>query len=166
MHSPDCNKLPLRLIVTALLAATMLLACRATPEKPVPPSPPAVPAAAPAQPAAQPETPPVVQATPPLPGAHLRRGAWTDLPGWRDDDPVAAWSALLASCGTLRAQDAWRQVCTAALALQRPDREQARRFFETQFTPYQLLQPDGAAEGLATGYYEPLLRGSRTPTAR
>jgi membrane-bound lytic murein transglycosylase A len=29
-----------------------------------------------------------------------------------------------------------------------------------------LLQPDGGVEGLATGYYEPQLRGSRTPTAR
>ncbi|MBS1216873.1 MAG: MltA protein [Proteobacteria bacterium] len=29
-----------------------------------------------------------------------------------------------------------------------------------------MLQPDGGSEGLATGYYEPLLRGSRTPTAR
>lgn len=165
MHSPDCNKLPLRLIIAVLLAATLLPACRTTPENPVTP-PPAVPATAPAQSATQTETPAVVQSTPPLPGNHLRRGAWTDLPGWRDDDPLAAWSALLGSCGALRTQDAWRQVCTAALALQRPDREQARRFFETQFIPYQLLQPDGAAEGLATGYYEPLLRGSRKQTAR
>lgn len=165
MPSPDCNKLSSRLIITALLAAAMLMACRATPEKPAVP-PPAAPATAPVQAVPLPEAPAVTQPTAPLPGNHLRRGTWTDLPGWRDDDPVAAWGALLTSCGALRVQDAWRQVCTAALALQRPDREQARRFFETQFTPYQLLQPDGAVEGLATGYYEPLLRGSRTPNAR
>ena len=106
------------------------------------------------------------QPTAPLAASHLRRGAWTDLPGWRDDDPAAAWGALLISCGTLKAQEAWRSVCTAAATLQRPNREQARRFFETQFTPHQLLQPDGGSEGLATGYYEPLLRGSRTPSAR
>jgi len=165
MHSPKCNKLPLRLMVSALLAAAMLLACRATPEKPAAPSV-AAPAVTPAPPAQQAEPPPATQPTPPLTGNHLRRGSWNDLPGWRSDDPAAAWSALLTSCGALRTQDAWRQVCAAALALQRPDREQARRFFEAQFMPYQLLQADGTAEGLATGYYEPLLRGSRTQTAR
>ena len=165
MHSPKCNKLPLRLMVSALLAAAMLLACRATPEKPAAPSV-AAPAVTPAPPAQQAEPPPATQPTPPLTGNHLRRGSWNDLPGWRSDDPAAAWSALLTSCGALRTQDAWRQVCAAALALQRPDREQARHFFETQFMPYQLLQADGAVEGLATGYYEPLLRGSRTQTAR
>lgn len=169
MPSSDFNKLPLRLMFAALAAAATLLACRAAPEKPAEQTPAPVPAITPAQPAPLPEPPPTViqpQPTPPLAGAHLRRGTWADLPGWRDDDPAAAWGTLLASCSALKAQEAWRMVCTAALAMQRPGREQARRFFETQFTPYQLLQPDGGAEGLATGYYEPLLRGSRTPTAR
>ena len=166
MHKPDCNKLPLRTLLAALAGASVLLACRATPEKPAePPTPPAAVAPAPAIPA-QPEAPVIVQPTPPLPANHLRRGAWNDLPGWRDDDPASAWNALLTSCSTLKTQESWRAVCTAAAALQRPNREQARRFFETQFNPYQLLQPDGGVEGLATGYYEPLLRGSRTATTR
>jgi membrane-bound lytic murein transglycosylase A len=166
MHKPDCNKLPLRTLLAALAGASVLVACRATPEKPAePPTPPAAVAPAPATPA-QPEAPVIVQQTPPLPANHLRRGAWNDLPGWRDDDPAAAWNALLTSCSTLKTQEPWRAVCAAATALQRPNREQARRFFETQFNPYQLLQPDGGVEGLATGYYEPLLRGSRTPTTR
>jgi len=167
MPRPYFNKLPLRLMFAALAAAATLLACRATPEKP-PEQPSApVPAITPAQTAPLPQpSPGAIQPTAPLAGAHLRRGNWADLPGWRDDNPAAAWDALLTSCGALKAQEAWRTVCATALALQRPDREQARRFFETQFTPYQLLQPDGGAEGLATGYYEPLLRGSRTPSAR
>ncbi len=105
-------------------------------------------------------------ATPPLAGAHLRRATWADLPGWRNDDPAAAWDALLTSCRTLKTQQAWQAVCAAALAAPRPDRERARQFFELHFIPHQLLQPDGGSEGLATGYYEPLLRGSRTATAR
>lgn len=167
MHKPDFNKLRLRTLLTALAGTVALLACRATPEKPVePPVPAAVIAPTPAPSPAQPEPPVATQPTAPLAASHLRRGAWTDLPGWRDDDPAAAWGALLISCGTLKAQEVWRSVCTAAATLQRPNREQARRFFETQFTPHQLLQPDGGSEGLATGYYEPLLRGSRTPSAR
>lgn len=166
MPIPDFNKLPVRAALAALAVAATLMACRATPEKPQE-SPVTAPTPAP-EPAATPVAPeaPVAQPTAPLPGNHLRRGSWNDLPGWLDDDPAAAWGALLTSCTTLRAQQAWRMVCSAAQALQRPDREQARRFFETQFVPYQLLQPDSSAEGLATGYYEPLLRGSRTRTAR
>ena len=152
MHKPDFNKLRLRTLLTALAGTVALLACRATPEKPVePPVPAAVIAPTPAPSPAQPEPPVATQPTAPLAASHLRRGAWTDLPGWRDDDPAAAWGALLISCGTLKAQEVWRPVCTAAATLQRPNREQARRFFETQFTPHQLLQPDGGSEGLATG---------------
>src|SRR5262249_7337792 len=33
-------------------------------------------------------------------------------------------------------------------------------------TPFQVLNADGTEEGLITGYYEPLLRGSRKPGAR
>ncbi len=167
MHNPDCNKLPLRGLITAFVVAASLLACRTTPEpektaEPLPPPATAVPAPV----APLPEPPVATQATTALSANHLRRGAWSDLPGWRDDDPAAAWGALLISCSTLKAQEVWRPVCAAASAMQRPNREQARRFFETRFTPYQLLKTDGGAEGLATGYYEPLLRGSRKQTAR
>ncbi len=172
MQRSDCNKLPQGLKFAALaVIAVVIAACRSTPEKPVTPPPVApvqAPTPAPAQPAPlpQPAPAPATSITPPLSGAHLRRGNWADLPGWRNDDPATAWSALQASCNTLQTQEAWRSVCTAVQTTPRPDREAARRFFELHFTPYQLLQADGSTEGLATGYYEPLLRGSRTPTAR
>jgi len=162
MQVSDFNKLPLRSVAAALAVTLAIAACRSTPEKP-PPAQTADPVAAP-QPA--PTLPPAAQITPPLKGNHLRRGQWADLPGWQDDDPAAAWSAFVTGCGTLRTQSAWRAVCGEALAAPRPDRAAARRFFESNFTPYQLLQTDGRAEGLATGYYEPLLRGSRKPTPR
>jgi len=178
MHRFDFNKFPpspkrtssgTPLALAALIAALAMTACRSTPEKPAATPPPAAPilTPAPAQPALLPEpAPAVTPSTPVLSGAHLRRGRWADLPGWRDDDPAAAWEALLASCGALKLQEAWRAVCSTALAAPRPDRERARRFFEMNFVPYQLLQPDGGTDGLATGYYEPLLRGSRKPTPR
>lgn len=154
--------------LAALVLTLGMAACRATPEKPeVPPSPSEAPLPAPPQPARQPEPPPAVTPSPPsFPSGHLRRGTWAELPGWREDDPAAAWNALLTSCSTLKTQQPWQSVCATALAAARPDREQVRRFFENNFIPYQLLQPDGGSEGLATGYYEPLLRGSRTATAR
>ncbi len=156
-----------------LVAALLLLSCRSTPEQaadpvtatiqPIP-APPVL--ASPPPPIAPPTFTALPTPTPTLSGKQLRRGNWVDLPGWRSDDPAAAWPALLTSCSALRAQEAWRAVCTAALAEPRTDRESARRFFETHFTPWQLLNTDGGTEGLTTGYYEPLLRGSRTQTAR
>lgn len=184
MYSPDSNKFLLstertsagappkgtssgaRVTLAAVIVVLIMAGCRSTPEKTVTPPPTPAPAPAPQQPPPPAETPVTVAPTPPSAGTHLRRGNWTELPGWRDDDPAAAWDALLASCSTLKTQEAWRAVCAAAQAAPRPDRERARRFFESNFTPYQLLQADGGTEGLATGYYEPLLRGSRKPTTR
>jgi len=145
------------LLGTALVVALILGACRSAPEK----SP--VTAPTPVQPPA-PE--PSLLTTAPFPGAHLRRAAWADLPGWRDDDVTAAWNALIASCGALRLQTAWHATCNEAQTFRNLNDSAVRGFFETHFSPYQLLQVDGATEGLATGYYEPLLRGSRVPTTR
>ena len=124
--------------------------------------PPLAPAAIQACPAAAPcPVCPVCPAvTPELPKAKtLEAVNWSDLPGWMDDDPGAAWQAFLRSCSRLKAQAAWRESCT--LAAQFPANAPVRGFFETQFLPYRVANADGSVDGLATGYYEPLLRGSR-----
>ncbi|TMG87479.1 MAG: transglycosylase [Betaproteobacteria bacterium] len=97
--------------------------------------------------------------------SRLRAVAFTELPGWNDDAQAAAWMAFIAQCPTLLAQPAatpiWRDACNAAL-LATPDNDAAARaFFEMHFTPYSVSAPDGRDTGLVTGYYEPLLRGSR-----
>ncbi len=46
--------------------------------------------------------------------------------------------------------------------MERHDESSLRQFFESWFSPYQVLNADGSITGLVTGYYEPLLRGSRT----
>jgi len=87
------------------------------------------------------------------------------LTGWKDGEQAAAWPALLASCQALRWREAWRGVCAKAMELRSPSDEEARRFLEDQFVPWRLANPDGALDGLVTGYYEPVLRGSRTKVA-
>lgn len=42
---------------------------------------------------------------------------------------------------------------------------EVRAFFERNFVPHQVSQPDGSREGLLTGYYVPDLKGSRSATA-
>jgi membrane-bound lytic murein transglycosylase A len=90
------------------------------------------------------------------------------LPGWASDDPAAAWPAFLAGCRALVASDAtrplWQPPCDAAAAMAEPDAATARRFFESHFTAYRIADSAGTDTGLVTGYYEPLLTGSRTRT--
>ena len=124
--------------------------------------PPLAPAAVQARPAAAPcPVCPVCPAVTPEPpkAKTLEAVNWSDLPGWMDGDPGAAWETFLRSCTRLKAQAAWRESC--ALAEQLPAGASVRTFFETHFLPYRVANADGSVQGLATGYYEPLLRGSR-----
>ncbi len=94
---------------------------------------------------------------------------WRDLPGWRDDRLEDYWPAFIASCTRLSARSEWREVCAAAGALHDPSPDEARAFLEQRLVPWQMLRRRGRhieAQGLITGYYEPLLEGSRVRTER
>ncbi len=157
---------------TGILAFAVMLAlagCETPGPRPAPPGAPTAPSTPPPPKEATPAKPPSVVAPAKPPAVEigaLRPGAWRDLPEWQADDPSAAWSPFRTSCRALVKQDAWRDVCTVAESMVDPDRDTARRFFEANFTPFQLINADGSEEGLITGYYEPLLRGARKPSAR
>jgi membrane-bound lytic murein transglycosylase A len=102
---------------------------------------------------------------PAVPAPPLREASWSDLPGWKDDDASLAWEALLRSCDAIAGKVGWRDVCASARDVAYPDRGAARGFFEAHFKPYRVVDENGYDEGLITGYYEPLLRGSRTAHA-
>jgi len=114
----------------------------------------------PVKPAAAPATAPSTSAE--LAGAP-EATSWNAVEGWGDDDPSAAFPALQSSCTVLARQAAWKAACDAATALGRkPGATTARRFFEQHFVPWRLANGDHSAEGLITGYYEPVIKGSRT----
>ena len=102
----------------------------------------------------------------PLTKSIYKRAPWSALTGWANDDLLPAWQAFLKSCTALSKQPVWKENCGIAIALQKPDNTAVRNFFETQFTPYQIINTDSTEEGLITGYYEPLLKGSRKPSNR
>jgi membrane-bound lytic murein transglycosylase A len=93
---------------------------------------------------------------------RLTAVSWQQVPGWQDDSLLGATAAMRQNCSRLAQQPAWRRACAAALRLDDLDMNAAREFFEAYFTPFQLANTDGTLDGLVTGYYEPLLRGSRT----
>jgi membrane-bound lytic murein transglycosylase A len=88
--------------------------------------------------------------------------SWQQVPGWQDDTLLGATAALRQNCSRLAQQANWRRACAAAQQLDDLDMTAARQFFEAYFTPFQFANTDGTLDGLVTGYYEPLLRGSRT----
>lgn len=139
----------------------LLAACSQLPSEKPAPAP--VPLVVPSK-QVEPVAPPIAPVVNPAVSfsRQLAAASWQDLPGWAEDDLPAAWPGFLQSCRGMAAKphgSAWKRVCQAAKG---SDAQHARQFFETHLKPYALLSADGMAHGLVTGYYEPLLRGSRT----
>ncbi len=86
---------------------------------------------------------------------------WRSLPGLGDDQPAALWPALRAGCA--RPAPGWAEVCARALAFQPPDDAFAWQFLQRELQPYRLESLDGSPDGLATGYFEPLVAATRSP---
>ena len=107
------------------------------------------------------------------PQIRVQARDYSDLAGWEDDDHGAAFQALRQSAAILsdHPPKARGIVDAAALAaiLARahtlpPDLSpaRARAFFENKFAPFEIIPDSGA--GFFTGYYEPIVTGSRTRT--
>ncbi len=100
------------------------------------------------------------------PSPDFMLSKWEALPDWMAQDLSASWPALQQTCRALKHRPIWLPICKAAEKLDKDDVAARRIFYETWFTPYQVLNPDGTDTGLITGYYEPLLKGSRTRSER
>lgn len=146
----------------ALAAALLLSACahqkRIAPEAAPSPLQQCLPSACPVCPAC-----PAAEAPKPLspPYAPAR---WEDLPGWTGssgDTLASSFKAFLASCGNLEKRTLWQASCASARMLASPKDAALKSWFESQMQPWQLVNPDGSCEGLITGYYEPVIQGSR-----
>jgi membrane-bound lytic murein transglycosylase A len=101
---------------------------------------------------------------------------WADLDGWADDDHAAAFATYLASCRVLTGKqrsprdvtpvsDALKAICDRARAAIPLDEDGARSFFEGNFRPLRISKL-GDTDGFLTGYYEPIIDGSRVPTGQ
>ena len=98
--------------------------------------------------------------------------AWADVSGWNEDDHLAAYRAFRVSCRPIAAQHgppveskalgtSLRDPCGIAKSLDLPDGARAKAFFEAHFLPLRISKL-GDSNGFVTGYYEPIVEGSRT----
>jgi len=99
---------------------------------------------------------------------------WSEMEGWANDDHAAGFAAFLQSCHTLDTKHrssrestaisaALRDVCEQAREAIPLDEDGARKFFEEHFRPVRINKL-GDTDGFLTGYYEPIIAGSRFPT--
>ena len=156
----------------ALLALACLVGslagCAVAPPQPIPaPSTPAPPAPTSSSTSA---TPPQDPAATPVPattaGPALLRPrarwvpvAWDAVPGWLADRSAELWPALRAGCA--KPAPGWAAVCARAASFNPPDDGFARDFLQRELQPYRIEALDGQDQGLATGYFEPLVAASR-----
>jgi membrane-bound lytic murein transglycosylase A len=107
-----------------------------------------------------------------IPNAQLEPLSWSALGGWAEDDHVAGFKAFMDSCKAILPRtspgreigpmfNALQHVCRRARADAASDNERARGFFEMNFRPVR-ISTLGEATGFLTGYYEPIVEGSRT----
>ena len=147
-----------------LVAAALLAGCVSNPSQ----TPATTPSACPVQ--ACPACPacPGTTVTPPTQAPFSRNllpATWADLPDWGSDDLKAAWPAFRQSCRGIASKPHggdWKRVCEASARVDGGNSAAIRQFFEANFRPYALANGDNATQGMITGYYEPLLRGSRS----
>src|SRR6185503_8331842 len=111
---------------------------------------------------AQPPCPVCPPPKPPAERAQYVEWSYAALPGWSKAQLEPSLRAFMAGCP--RSAGPFISACAAGSAVPEGDEAAARRFFETGFVPYALLGESGES-GLVTGYYEPILPGSRTRDA-
>jgi membrane-bound lytic murein transglycosylase A len=102
---------------------------------------------------------------------------FSDLAGFECDDHLEAFGIFLLSCAAIAgklpplrtatpASGPLQAIAQKALRLTLRNGTEARRFFETNFTPCRISghSAEASEDGFLTGYYEPIVDGSLTRT--
>ncbi|HJV68934.1 murein transglycosylase A [Ideonella sp.] len=173
-HAGARPRLSGRRAAATLLAAALLASCSVLQRQPP----------APVEQRGAP-APAASAALPPPPGtierAHARwvPASFAELPGWGQDRVAELWPALRLSCGTpplangnggngappaAALAEGWAAVCAQSRQFFPADDAQARQWIEQRFKVYRVESLEGDPNGLATGYFEPLVEASRRPT--
>ena len=89
--------------------------------------------------------------------------AWSELPGFGQDNLFEAWNAWLKSCEKPVAPMV--ALCGEVRRLSIADAQAQRDWMQARLQPYRVESVQGESTGLLTGYFEPQLEASRVPTA-
>lgn len=84
---------------------------------------------------------------------------WAELPGFEEDALFEAWNAWLKSCE--RPGPVFAPLCAEVRRLSIASADAQRNWMVSRLQPYRVESLQGAADGLLTSYYEPVLKASR-----
>ena len=86
---------------------------------------------------------------------------WAELPAWNADRVSELWPALLRGCE--KPAFDWASLCAQARAAATPafSDDAARAWLQQRLQAYRVESLEGVPEGLATGYFEPLVEATR-----
>jgi membrane-bound lytic murein transglycosylase A len=101
----------------------------------------------------------------------LKATSWEALDGFEQEQANQSWPAWMQSCSTLTNKPIWQTACNAATVIHKqysgnPPNEVIKNYYKQYFKVYQATNIDGTDSGMITGYYEPVLKGSRTQSAQ
>lgn len=94
--------------------------------------------------------------------AYFEPSKFRSLPGWEEDQLTEAWQAFRQSCKALSNRSAWSKICARSTKIGPDNNSEIRAFIEVEFDLYQIFNTDRKSTGEITGYYEPIVNGSRT----
>lgn len=162
-----------------IFMASLTVSCAKRNVKPTMPTPPAtsvtqkcdctkqtVPVPAPSAPQSGSDIKPLPPAVITPDYALLKPAQWEDIDGVLEDNISLAWPAWMLSCSTLVSKQPWQTACSAAKALNKPNKQDVQAYFQQYFNVYSTNNQDGTDVGMITGYYEPQLKGSRTKSSK
>ncbi|MCC7633193.1 murein transglycosylase A [Stenotrophomonas rhizophila] len=102
---------------------------------------------------------------PDAPANPYLKADWKALPAVTDADLQAGFAAWRSACPRLKTDPNWAPTCSAAANVATtPDA--IRQFLQNSLDVYALRAGGNRADGLITGYYEPIYPGSLTRTAK
>lgn len=89
--------------------------------------------------------------------AKLKKVDLKDITGFYEDDLNTAFEVFRKDCQRAKRYELFKNACAKAEYF-----TNAAQFFSENFTAYELYSKKNQNRGTITGYYEPLLKGSRT----
>jgi len=110
----------------------------------------------------------------------LNEVSFKNVPGWVADNHSEALVAFLKSCKKINSTSAniklgngkisisvedWKKICAVGSKVKYGSKIESQYFFESNFTPY-LIKNNYKSTGIFTGYYEPQLQGSWSPSVK
>ena len=99
-----------------------------------------------------------------MPRSRWVPAAWSELPGFSEDNIYDAWNAWVKGCE--RPPPQWVAVCGDVRQLMIATADEQRAWMMQKLQPYRVEGLQGPEDGLLTGYFEPVIDATRQPTAQ